>query len=175
MQIWHSCKLQNQQVMYIGLITWHTIINRYYYKASISKKNVKSYLSVSSIDSIHLNEGNSNMPSCYGAIRSGYEACRTCSDVKEAYYNMGWEMKDEKISQCTGNTIICKCWSDYNSWHLTNNNLSVWQVYILKPFINRYRVRRRQHPLWHLGCKRWMYKKSELYVTELQAILQSMW
>ena len=91
---------------------------------------------MSSIDSIHVNEGNSNMTSCYGAIRSGYEACRTCSDVKEAYYNMGWEMKDEKISQCTGNTIICKCWSDYN-------NLIVLQVYIVKPFIIRYRMRRR--------------------------------
>ena len=69
---------------------------------SISKLFVKSYISVSSIDSIHLDEGNPTMPSCYGAMRPGHEACRTCWDVREAYDNMGWEMKDEKISQCTG-------------------------------------------------------------------------
>ena len=102
---------------------------------------------MSSIDSIDLDEGNPNMFSCYGAMRSGYEVCWTCWDVREAYDNMGWEMKDEKISQCTGKSIISKYWSDYNY-------ITVLQVYFLLFFINSYRVQRQQQKLWQLGCKR---------------------
>ena len=79
------------------------------------------------MDSIDLDGGNPNMFTCYGAMRPGYKACRTCSDVREAYHNMGWEMKWEKIRQCNGKSIICKYSSDHNNCFTSLYSKTIYQ------------------------------------------------